>query len=276
MSLFMPTQLISNHLDKVYQVTQRDIGQLASAKSLAEQAKKHSDNLDEQIDWLIKTEGRKAGVSGFISGFSGVSLSVVTLPANFASVTYLQMRLAAAIAHLKGVDLDDKATCDSLCNLVAGTSVDVPRGGAVQAGKLITSRLLGAVPKKALKKVNDKAGKKVLQKGKAEAKGENALDATSSAASDSAAELSLKKPAKKTRAQKKADKKEAKVQAKADKKQAKQEQKTGLLDITRLVPLVGGAVGAVLDAKSTQKVGAKVRNKLADAPRGWAVPVEQN
>lgn len=274
MSLFMPTQLISDHLDKVYRVAQRDIGLLASAQTLAKEAKKHSDNLDEQIDWLIKTEGRKAGVSGFISGFSGASLSVVTLPANFASVTYLQMRLAAAIAHLKGVDLDDKATCDSLCNLVAGTSVDVPRGGAVQAGKVITSRLLGAVPKKALKKVNDKAGKKLLKKGKAEAKGQNVTE-SSSAASDSAAELSLK-PAKKTRAQKKADKKEAKVQAKADKKQAKQEQKTGLLDITRLVPLVGGAVGAVLDAKSTQKVGAKVRNKLADAPRGWAVPVEQN
>ena len=275
MSLFMPTQLISDHLDKVYRVAQRDIGLLASAQTLAKEAKKHSDNLDEQIDWLIKTEGRKAGVSGFISGFSGASLSVVTLPANFASVTYLQMRLAAAIADLKGVDLDDKATCDSLCNLVAGTSVDVPRGGAVQAGKVITSRLLGAVPKKALKKVNDKTGKKLLQKGKAQTKGQNITE-SNSAASDSAADSIPKKPAKKTRAQKKADKKEAKVQAKADKKQAKQEQKTGLLDITRLVPLVGGAVGAVLDAKSTHKVGAKVRNKLADAPRGWAVPVEQN
>lgn len=275
MSLFMPTQLISDHLDKVYRVAQRDIGLLASAQTLAKEAKKHSDNLDEQIDWLIKSEGRKAGVSGFISGFSGASLSVVTLPANFASVTYLQMRLAAAIAHLKGVDLDDNATCDSLCNLVAGTSVDVPRGGAVQAGKVITSRLLGAVPKKALKKVNDKTGKKLLQKGKAQTKGQNVTE-SSSAASDSAADSISKKPAKKTRAQKKADKKEAKVQAKADKKQAKQEQKTGLLDITRLVPLVGGAVGAVLDAKSTHKVGTKVRNKLADAPRGWAVPVEQN
>ena len=275
MSLFMPTQLISDHLDKVYRVAQRDIGLLASAQTLAKEAKKHSDNLDEQIDWLIKTEGRTAGVSGFISGFSGASLSVVTLPANFASVTYLQMRLAAAIAHLKGVDLDDKATCDSLCNLVAGTSVDVPRGGAVQAGKVITSRLLGAVPKKALKKVNDKTGKKLLKKGKAQTKGQNVTE-SNSAASDSAADSIPKKPAKKTRAQKKADKKEAKVQAKADKKQAKQEQKTGLLDITRLVPLVGGAVGAVLDAKSTHKVGAKVRNKLADAPRGWAVPVEQN
>lgn len=275
MSLFMPTQLISDHLDKVYRVAQRDIGLLASAQTLAKEAKKHSDNLDEQIDWLIKTEGRKAGVSGFISGFSGASLSVVTLPANFASVTFLQMRLAAAIAHLKGVDLDDNATCDSLCNLVAGTSVDVPRGGAVQAGKLITSRLLGAVPKKALKKVNDKTGKKLLQKGKAQTKGQNVTE-SNSAASDSAADSIPKKPAKKTRAQKKADKKEAKVQAKADKKQAKQEQKTGLLDITRLVPLVGGAVGAVLDAKSTHKVGANVRNKLADAPRGWAVPVEQN
>ena len=215
-------------------------------------------------------------MAGFVSVFSGASLSVITLSANFAGVTYLQMRLAAAIADLKGVDLDDKATCDSLCNLVAGTSVDVPRGGAVQAGKVITSRLLGAVPKKALKKVNDKTGKKLLQKGKAQAKGQNATEASSSAASESAADSIPKKPVKKTRAQKKADKKQAKAQAKADKKQAKQEQKSGLLDITRLVPLVGGAVGAVLDAKSTQKVGAKARNKLADAPRGWAVPVEQN
>ena len=273
MSLLMPTQLIKDHLDKVYRVAQRDIGLLASAQTLAEAAKKHADNLEEQIDWLIKTEGRKAGLSGFVSGFSGASLSVITLPANFASVTYLQMRLAAAIAHLKGADLDEEATCDSLCHLVAGTSIDVPRGGAVQAGKVITSRLISAVPKKTLKKVNDKAGKKVLKKGKA--KGDNLTEASSSA-SNSAAELSPKKPAKKTRAQKKADQKQAKAQAKADKKQAKQEQKTGLLDITRLVPLVGGAVGAVLDAKSTHRVGAKARNKLADAPRGWAVPVEQH
>ena len=49
-----------------------------------------------------------AGAQGFVSNLGGVVTLAVTIPANISGVAIVQARMVAAIAHLRGYDLDDQ------------------------------------------------------------------------------------------------------------------------------------------------------------------------
>ncbi len=54
---------------------------------------------------LIKQQLLKCSASGFVTGFGGLLTMVVTVPANVASVLYVQMRMIAALAAIGGYDV---------------------------------------------------------------------------------------------------------------------------------------------------------------------------
>jgi hypothetical protein len=64
-------------------------------------------DVDRAIHELIESHVRLAGVQGFLTNLGGVASLAVTLPANVAGLAVLQCRMVAAIAHLRGYDLDD-------------------------------------------------------------------------------------------------------------------------------------------------------------------------
>ena len=59
---------------------------------------------------LTKHDGdvAMAGAQGFVSTLGGVVTLAVTIPANISGVAIVQARMVAAIAHLRGYDLDDQ------------------------------------------------------------------------------------------------------------------------------------------------------------------------
>ena len=59
------------------------------------------------IDAVIDQHIRLAGVQGFATGLGGLITLPVALPANLTGIAIVQARMVAAIAHLRGYDLDD-------------------------------------------------------------------------------------------------------------------------------------------------------------------------
>jgi uncharacterized protein (DUF697 family) len=59
------------------------------------------------IEAVIDQHIRLAGVQGFATGLGGLVTLPVLLPANLTGIAIVQARMVAAIAHLRGYDLDD-------------------------------------------------------------------------------------------------------------------------------------------------------------------------
>lgn len=61
-----------------------------------------------------------AGGQGFATNWGGILLSVVTIPANLAASTFVQARMVAAIAHLRGYDLSDPRVRSAILMVMLG------------------------------------------------------------------------------------------------------------------------------------------------------------
>lgn len=68
---------------------------------------KAGDDAKLAIDGVIDQHIRLAGVQGFVTSIGGLVTLPVSLPANITGIAIVQARMVAAIAHIRGYDLDD-------------------------------------------------------------------------------------------------------------------------------------------------------------------------
>lgn len=71
-------------------------------------------DVDTALKGVIEQHVRLAGAQGFVTNLGGFVLMPVTLPANLAGLAVLQVRMVAAVAHLRGYDIADprvRAAC---------------------------------------------------------------------------------------------------------------------------------------------------------------------
>lgn len=110
---------------------------------------------DDAVDALIKWQMAKAGTAGFVSSIGGVLSLPVALPANLASVTYIQLRMIAAIAHLRGHNLrDDQVRTLALACLCGSSVVDVIKDLGVRFGAHVAQQAITRVSGESLKQIN--------------------------------------------------------------------------------------------------------------------------
>ena len=114
---------------------------------------------------LVSNQVMKCSTSGFVSGFGGLITLPVTIPANIASVIYIQMRMVAAIAFMGGYDVhsDQVQTLVYLC-LVGTTITDIVKSTGVQVANKITMNMLKKLPGAVLTKINQKVGFRLITK----------------------------------------------------------------------------------------------------------------
>lgn len=108
---------------------------------------------------LIDQQILKCSASGFITNIGGLITLPVALPANIASVLYVQLRMIASIAYMGGYDLksDEVQTLIYLC--LIGTSIaDACKSTGVSIANKTTRSLLNKVPASFLKSINHKVG----------------------------------------------------------------------------------------------------------------------
>jgi EcsC protein family len=73
----------------------------------AKHLQKHRGSADDAIDALIAHHVRLASAQGFVTNIGGIAALPVAIPANLTGVAVVQVRMVAAVAHLRGYDVGD-------------------------------------------------------------------------------------------------------------------------------------------------------------------------
>ncbi len=96
------------------------VGKLPSAKSAAAKAFGKHQSTERAIGSLVTTHVSLASAQGFVTNLGGFVAAAVGIPANVAAIAVIQIRLAAAIAHLRGYDVDSPRVRTALAMCLLG------------------------------------------------------------------------------------------------------------------------------------------------------------
>ena len=156
---------IMDVMSKCYQAA---LDGLPGSKSCEELAREYMDRYKASTiaaKELIKQQLLKCSASGFITGFGGLLTLPVTVPANVASVLYVQMRMIAALAAIGGYDVhsDEVQTLVYLC-LVGSSLTNVVKSTGIKIANKVTTNMLKKLPGAVLTKINQKVGFRLLTK----------------------------------------------------------------------------------------------------------------
>ena len=127
-------------LRRVIELAIDGYGRVPSARTVAaKQLGRHGGSVDDAIESLIDHHVRLASAQGFVTNLGGLPALPVSIPANLTGVAVVQVRMIAAIAHLRGYDIDDGRvrTAMVMC-LLGGEQV----GKRIALGKLPTSPMV--------------------------------------------------------------------------------------------------------------------------------------
>ncbi|MCB9207723.1 MAG: EcsC family protein, partial [Ignavibacteriales bacterium] len=106
-----------------------------------------------------------AATSGFLSGFGGAFTLPVTIPANIASVMYVQTRAIAAIAHMGGFNLKDDQVQSLVYACLAGNSAkDILKEVGIKIGSKLTETMIKRMSVEVVKTINQKVGFRLVTK----------------------------------------------------------------------------------------------------------------
>jgi len=150
-------------LDWLYDKAVTGVPTLDGASDLAQRYAQQSASPDAAIDALIKWQMAKAGTASFVTSFGGAISLPVTLPASFASITYIQLRMIAAIAHLRGHDVEsDSARMMALACLCGARAVDVVKDLGLRLGTQLAQEAVKRLSGDCLRQVHHALGCRLL------------------------------------------------------------------------------------------------------------------
>ncbi|MDD4864224.1 MAG: EcsC family protein [Alishewanella agri] len=152
-------------LDFAYDKAVNGMVGMDTASDIAESYMKVEGSKIDQANSLIRWQNTKAGTSGFLTGLGGIIVMPVTIPANIASVMYVQVRMIAAIAHLGGHDLkDDRVKALVYACLTGNAAKDIMKDIGIVVGRKLTENAIKNVSGKTITAINQKVGFRLLTK----------------------------------------------------------------------------------------------------------------
>ena len=157
--------VIMQALDWAYDKAVNGVPGFDSAQKMAEDYSSGNGTLRSKVNSLIRWQTLKAGISGFITGFGGLPAMPITIPANLASVLYVQIRMIAAIAYMGGHDLkNDKVQSLVYACLAGNAAKDVLKDIGIVVGTKLTTQAIANISGKTLTAINQKVGFRLLTK----------------------------------------------------------------------------------------------------------------
>lgn len=156
---------IMNMLDIAYNAALNGIPTLGTAEELGDDYLDKSKNQDEAINKLINWQVAKCTTSGFLTGLGGIVTMPIAIPANISSTIYVQTRMIASIAYIKGYDIrsDMLRTLVYMC-LCGNAGKDIAKQTGIKFGLKITESMIKKIPGKVLMEINGKVGFRLLTK----------------------------------------------------------------------------------------------------------------
>jgi uncharacterized protein (DUF697 family) len=136
-----------------------------SCFDLAEEYCRSGRNPDECVQNLIDWQTAKAGGSGFLLGLPGLAFGAVTIPADLTLTTYLQLRMVATIALLRGWDpKSDRVKTLCFLALLGSEAASTVRTFGVNVGTKMTANVIAKVPGRVLMEINKAVGFRLVTK----------------------------------------------------------------------------------------------------------------
>jgi hypothetical protein len=118
-----------------------------TAQQLGDEYLQTEKNKDEAIKSLVRWQCAKCATSGFLTGLGGLITLPVAVPADLAVNYYVNIRMIAAIAHIRGFNLrDDRVrTMVFMCLLGEGVTEALSKFGFAVGTKL-TEKMIEKIP----------------------------------------------------------------------------------------------------------------------------------
>ena len=117
----MTAQGAGGALRQVIEIAIDGYGRMPSAKTAAARhLQRNGGSIDDAITSIIDHHIRLASAQGFVTNSGGLAALPVAIPANITGVAIVQTPMVAAIAHLRGYDLDDNRVRTALVMCLMG------------------------------------------------------------------------------------------------------------------------------------------------------------
>ena len=138
---------------------------MESAEELAKRYLEKYDTVDEAIDTFINWQCAKCATSGFITGLGGLLTLPVAIPANISSVIFVQIRMIATIAKMRGYNLkDDQVKTLVFVALTGQAATDILKQAGITIGSKVGINLIKKMPMKVIYQINKKVGFRLVTK----------------------------------------------------------------------------------------------------------------
>lgn len=129
--------LTANVFHEILDLAIEGKGKLPGAKRAATSLLVQRNDAENAISRMITTHIAMAGGQGFATNWGGFFVALVAIPTNVAASSFLQARLVAGIAHLRGYELSDPRVRTAILMVMLG-----PSGNA----ELVSKGLLPSSP----------------------------------------------------------------------------------------------------------------------------------
>lgn len=161
----MDQGMIMKALDYSYDKAINGITGFDSAQEMADSYRGNGKTNIQNCNSLIRWQNTKATTSGFLTGLGGLLTMPVAIPANLASVMYVQIRMIAAIAHMGGHDLRDDRVKSLVYVCMAGNGAkDILKDIGIVVGQKVTQKMIANISGKTVTAINQKIGFRLLTK----------------------------------------------------------------------------------------------------------------
>ncbi|SFG73879.1 EcsC family protein [Sporolactobacillus nakayamae] len=122
-------------------------------------------SVDKAINKLIHWQNTKSATAGFLTGLGGLITLPVAIPADVASVTYVQIRMVAAIAIMRNYDIKDDQVKTFVFLALTGNSVsDVLKNVGIKTATQLGKQAIKKVPIEIIKAINKAVGFRLITK----------------------------------------------------------------------------------------------------------------
>jgi hypothetical protein len=157
--------VIKKALDWAYDKAINGAGIVDSASVLAGDYQKIHSDPERAIDSLINWQTTKCATSGFITGVGGLLTLPVAIPANISSVLFMQLRMVAAIAMIRGYDpKSDQVQLLAYVCLTGSAASDILKSVGIRIGHKVMEGVIKRVSCQTITQINQKVGFRLMTK----------------------------------------------------------------------------------------------------------------
>lgn len=140
-------------------------GKFKGAQEIAEEHRAHHVDPEVAIAKLIATHARVVTATGFATGLGGIALLPIAIPTDVATFYAYAGRCAAAVAYLRGYDIEsDEVRSVVLLSLLGAGGVTAASKLGVELGNKSAMAALKKLPGKVLIELNKKVGFRLATK----------------------------------------------------------------------------------------------------------------